>query len=390
MAHPARRTAASLLFLGWALAIAATPAQQKEVGPLKVGILRLEWADSARERVVPIKIYYPEEISGPFPVIVFSHGLGGTRDTYEYLGSHWASHGYVAVHLQHHGSDDAVWRESTGLGAAMARSAMNPRNALDRALDVHFALDQLALFDKQASSPLAGRLDLTRVGVAGHSFGAWTTLAVAGQTMARSGARFLDPRVKAAIAMSAPTPPALAMGADAGSIYGGIRIPILHMTGTEDEVPRQLGARSGQGDAAGAGRSGGPGGFAGRAGARSPGGRGAFGGSGGLGGRPGFRSGERPKGGSPADRRIPYDHISHADQYLVTFEGGDHMVFSGRPLGGDRAARDAEFQALIRWGTTVFWDAYLKDDAASKAWLTEGGFAAALGKGAKLEEKIKR
>jgi len=335
MAHRSRCIVLSVLLLGWALTLAATPAQQKEAGPLKVGILRPEWTDSARDRAVPVKIYYPEEPRGPFPVIVFSHGLGGTRDTYEYLGSHWASHGYVAVHLQHRGSDDAVWRESTEPGPAMARSAMNPRNALDRALDVHFALDQLALLAQQASSPLAGRLDLARVGVAGHSFGAWTTLAVAGQAMPRSGAKFLDPRVKAAIAMSAPTPPALAMGADATSIYGGIRIPILHMTGTEDAIPR-------------------------------------------------------PKRGSPADRRIPYDHISKADQYLVTFQGGDHMIFSGRSLGGERAARDAEFQALIRWGTTVFWDAYLKDDAASKAWLTEGGFAAALGKDAKLEEKIKR
>ena len=39
-------------------------------------------------------------------MIVFSHGLGGTRDGYEYLGRHWASYGYVSVHLQHKGSDD--------------------------------------------------------------------------------------------------------------------------------------------------------------------------------------------------------------------------------------------------------------------------------------------
>jgi predicted dienelactone hydrolase len=46
---------------------------------------------------------------GPFPVIVFSHGLGGSREGYKYLGRHWASYGYVAVHVEHLGSDTAAF-----------------------------------------------------------------------------------------------------------------------------------------------------------------------------------------------------------------------------------------------------------------------------------------
>jgi pimeloyl-ACP methyl ester carboxylesterase len=143
---------------------------------------------------------------------------------------------------------------------------------------------------------LVGRLDLGRVGVAGHSFGAWTTLAVAGQAMPRGGTMFLDPRVRAAVAMSAPTPPALAMGADAGSIYGGIKIPILHMTGTEDEIPPKLAEARAQGRRAGSGR---------------------------LGGRPGSGGGNRPLGGSAVDRRIPYDNIDKATS-TRHLPGGDH------------------------------------------------------------------
>src|SRR5438094_652536 len=76
----------------------------------KVAILRETWHDKERDRDVPVKIYYPEKSDAPAPAIIFSHGLGGSRDGYEYLGQHWAGCGFVSVHLQHLGSDDAVWR----------------------------------------------------------------------------------------------------------------------------------------------------------------------------------------------------------------------------------------------------------------------------------------
>ena len=52
--------------------------------------------------------------SGPapaagWPVVVFSHGMGGSRRGYSYLGSYWAAHGFVAMHVQHIGSDRRLW-----------------------------------------------------------------------------------------------------------------------------------------------------------------------------------------------------------------------------------------------------------------------------------------
>jgi len=73
-----------------------------------VEIQRTTWHDANRDRDVPVKIYSPKSGNGPFPVIIFSHGLVGSREGYEYLGRHWASRGYVSVHLQHYGSDDDV------------------------------------------------------------------------------------------------------------------------------------------------------------------------------------------------------------------------------------------------------------------------------------------
>ena len=71
------------------------------------------------------------------------------------------------------------------------------------------------------------------------------------------------------------------------------------------------------------------------------------------------------------ERRLPFDHITAADQYLVIFTGGDHMIFSGRGrLSG--GGKDSVFQDLIRPATTAFWDAYLKDAKPAKAFLTTG------------------
>jgi hypothetical protein len=217
----------------------------------------------------------------------------------------------------------------------MKQAAANPRTALDRPLDVRFAIDQLERMNRE-DKLFKHRLDLTRLGMAGHSFGAWTTLAVAGQRSAGPfGGRetpFLDPRIKAAIPMSAPVP---RQRDQLDKIYGGIRIPCFHMTGTLDNSP--IGSTA------------------------------------------------------AADRRIPYDHIKGADQYLVTFTGGDHSIFSGRRIKGRAtAAKDAIFQDLICKGSTAFWDAWLKNDATAKRWLTWGGFENALGKNGTFEKKIRR
>lgn len=291
----------------------------------EVEIWRAEWRDAKRDRAVPVKIYYPKG-EGPFPVVVFSHGLGGSREGYEYVGQHWASRGYVSVHLQHVGSDDSVWRAPGGL-QNMARAA-NAKNALDRVRDVSFALDQLETLNKAADFPLRGKLDLERIGMAGHSFGANTTLMACGLKFGIPGAPSLaDPRIKAAIAMSAPSP----QSKNYELIYGSIKLPMFHMTGTKDESPL-----------------------------------------------------DRP-GATAADRRLPFDHIRGADSYLVTFKDGDHMVFSGQRRGAP-VATDDRYHTLIQQSSTAFWDAYLRGDAKALAWL-KSDFATELGDGGVFEKK---
>lgn len=306
------------------------PGYKKAGGPYEVTATKFDWKDDRRSREVPVKVYAPRSDKGPFPVIVFSHGLGGTRDGYEYLGRHWASHGYVCVHLQHHGSDEAVWKDSKQPLADMRKAAREPANAVNRPLDVRFALDQVEKLNRDDPA-FKGRLDLQRVGMAGHSFGAWTAQAVAGEVFVTPAGKETtagDARVKAAVIMSPSPPPGKA---DLDQAFGPIKVPCLHLTGTKDDGVAITEVKA-------------------------------------------------------ADRRLPYHHITKADQYLVVFNGGDHMLFAApkRRAGGEK---DALFLDLVRTSSTAFWDGHLKGEAAGKAWLQGGGLRRALGDEGTFEQK---
>lgn len=295
-----------------------------------VETIKHEWQDAKRNRPVPVKIYYPATKGESLPVIIFSHGLGGSRDGYEYLGRHWASRGYISVHVQHRGSDDAVWRQNSQIMKSMKEAAADIENAINRPLDMSFAIDQLEVLNRQ-ENPLQGKINLSRIGAAGHSFGAFTVLAVGGQIfITPQGKEFTlaDKRIKAAIAMSAPVPQKV----DLAKSLGSINIPFLHMTGTLDDSP----------------------------------------------------VGET----TPVQRRLPYDNITGSEQYLLTFNGGDHMTFTGMRIDTSKGKKDPLFQELICLVTTAFWDAQLQNNVSAKNWLWQKeGWETVLGENGTWEKK---
>lgn len=296
-----------------------------------VNTVKYDWTDGAWQRVVPVKIYSPNEQSSPFPVIIFSHGLGSSRDVYGYLGRHWASHGFISVHVQHAGSDAVVW-EGFPVSQRMEllrRAASLPENFKNRPKDITFAIDELTRLN-QTDSQWKNRLDLNRIGVAGHSFGAFTALATIGEMFSTPRGEqlsFRDPRIKAAVAMS---PPVFPSEQDRDVTYAEIAVPCLHITGTEDDSPI--------GDT------------------------------------------------KAAERRLPFEHISAARQYLITFTGGDHFIFSGRWAEQSGGEHDKMFQELILSSSTAFWNAHLKNDPDALRWLNDG-FSKELGDLGVLEKK---
>ncbi len=192
-------------------------------GAYSVTVTDYEWIDSDRSRTVPVRLYLPGA-EGKMPLIVFSHGLGGDRYGYKFLGGYWASHGFVCLMLQHPGSDSSLWK---GVPPAESKNnimkAASIQNALLRVQDVRFAMTKMAELCADGGI-MANKVDLTAAGIAGHSFGAQTTLATV-----NSSSDFI-----AAIPMSAP----YAGGKLAQKFaYGNIAVPCLHMTGTIDDSP---------------------------------------------------------------------------------------------------------------------------------------------------------
>jgi predicted dienelactone hydrolase len=318
--------------------VAATEAPKswkEEPGPRVPKFLDELWRDAKRERDVPVRIFHPAldtaKAGETWPVVIFSHGLGGTRENYGTYGRHWSSWGYVVVHVQHLGSDDSVWRGNPQPMEAMQKAALDPANLLGRPDDIHFVIDELGRRSQAEGWPLAGRLDLAHLAVAGHSFGAYTALAAGGRDLVhpvtRAKTELGDARVKCVIAMS----PQGKAHERANLTWEDFATPAFHMTGTKDESPIR-------GDS------------------------------------------------TPAERRIPFDTITRAEQFLLILDGARHDAFgdADRPL----RRRDTSYMPLILPSSTAFLDAYLKGDAAALAWLRDGGFKARLGAGGTFETKL--
>lgn len=284
-------------------------------GAVEPELIDLDVRDSARERTIPIRVYLPSQ-TGRRPVVLFSHGLGGDRTGYGYLGRHWGQRGYVAVFMQHPGSDSQVWQGARPLAAMRAlKQAANVENTLARFEDVRVVLDTLAVWQGQEAHALAGRLDLAHVGMSGHSFGAVTTQGVAGQNPARGGRRFTDVRIQAALPMSPSSP----RRGDVAAAFADVHLPWMLMTGTQDLA--------------------------------------------------------RIGGQTVASRMAVYSALPPGDKYeLVLFEA-EHSAFSDRELaeGSAKSARNPQHHRAILALSTAFWDGYLKGDAAALTWLRGEG-----------------
>ncbi len=289
-----------------------------------VSISDATWIDAARGRAIPLRIYYPADSTERWPTIVFSTGLGRSREDCAYLGRHWAACGFAAVFVQHPGSDDAAGR---GLRPRkeLQRAFYDPGNIRNRPLDILFVLDRLEQLARDGS-PLGRRLDLARVGAAGHDFGSQTVLALAGGVLP-SRLAFDEPRLRAVVAMSSPVP----LGQIPLEVaYGDVSLPCLHITGTADN---SIVATT-----------------------------------------------------QAHQRRLPFDFSTGQDRYLITLIGADHLTYSGH-IRAVNSAGDAMYQRLIAECSTAFWNAYLKDDEAAKQWLAGQGLKAFLGSAGRVERK---
>ena len=131
---------------------------------------------AAPGRPVPLEVRVSAPATGTdLPVVVFSHGNGWNLDGYAPLTAFWASHGFVVVQPTHLDSR----RNGYGFDHPVF-----PDIWTERISDLTRVLDQLDTVEA-AVPGLAGRVDRSRIAVAGHSWGGQTAQSLL-------GARILD------------------------------------------------------------------------------------------------------------------------------------------------------------------------------------------------------
>lgn len=160
-------------------------------GPQAVGRTELTLRDS-QGRPIAVTVWYPTplEAGSPSPLILYSPGWGGVRTSSSAQTANLASHGFVVVGCDDIASDPALDPDH-GVFLELATDAQTAgtieragRHAVTQAQRL---LEVLRALQAGQAPLLAGRIDLERVGVVGHSIGGTSGLVAAS----------MDPRITA-------------------------------------------------------------------------------------------------------------------------------------------------------------------------------------------------
>jgi len=239
----------------------------KPAGPYKIGTVSYDWIDNERDefftsdkndkRELMVQIWYPADITAKgktqtyrsdihafaegyhkiyglpkmlfhsigyvkthaienvqmssveqsYPVLIFSHGLGGNRMQNMFQVEQFVSQGYILVGIDHTYNSTATIFPDGRVAPLIVQNNMAISD-LDKAspqwvADVKFVLDQVEkLAANDPEQRFTGRMDMDHVGMFGHSYGGATSVQVL----------MTDYRIKAAINMD-------------GALYGELRVP---------------------------------------------------------------------------------------------------------------------------------------------------------------------
>ena len=296
-------------------------------GPFEVDQVRnIALHDPKRGKDLAVTATYPKG-DGPFPTIVFSHGAGGAGDARMPIVRFWATHGYIVLAPTH--ADSLAHRKPgerrTGMVQLIRKIATDGPGWENRAKDVSLVIDSLEEIQTKAPD-IKGKPDAKRLGVGGHSYGAYTSQLIAGATVDIPGGEkaksFADPRPRAILLLSPQRRGQMGLTENS---WAGITRPMMAMTGSRD-----------------------------------------FGAA-----------------GEPEGKLDPFRLAPAGDKYGVFVKDAYHMSFLGRVADLDFGAgvlgiltspgiEETDQTAVfnyIKIATIAFWDAYLKDDAKAKSYL---------------------
>jgi dienelactone hydrolase len=196
---------------------------------LVIAWLAMAGAAKAAEEAVSlagmkVTVWSEEEASlpTPQPVIIFSHGFHGCATQSRFLMEAFASAGYLVFAPNHKdatcdGGDARIMGRSE---VAFQRPELwNDTTYRDREEDIRRLVQAIQNDDR-----FAARVDLSRLGLSGHSLGGYTVLGLAGAWPSwRLGG------VKAVLALSPYSQPFLVH-----DMLGGLNAPVMYQGGTRD------------------------------------------------------------------------------------------------------------------------------------------------------------
>jgi dienelactone hydrolase len=191
-------------------AAAPAPATTRGTAPTRAYGVDTRSLDLNRggDRPLEVTVYHPDASAGRFPVVLFSHGLGGLPSDYAPLLRRWAAAGFVvAAPAYPHTSRTAPDRQAF--------------DVVNQPADASYVLDQVLALDTRRGDPLRGRLATDRVAAAGHSAGGITTVGLF--TAAR------DERLDAGVVLAGNS-----LGV--GTAFSGSAAPQLFVHGERDDV----------------------------------------------------------------------------------------------------------------------------------------------------------
>ncbi|MAK61372.1 MAG: hypothetical protein CMK09_10365 [Ponticaulis sp.] len=199
-------------------------------GPFEVGKADFDWVDTSRAtppngdfkgadtRALPTVFWYPKDLNGAAPLIIYSHGFRSDREGGAYIAEHLASHGYVV----------ASTRFPLSNGAAPGGPTID--DVPSQPGDVSFAVDKMLALSGEAK-PFEASIDPNRIGAIGLSLGGLTT------TLVTFHPEWRDDRIKVAISMAGPA------DVFGPGFFTTTNVPYLVISGTEDAiVPHRVNA----------------------------------------------------------------------------------------------------------------------------------------------------
>lgn len=154
------------------------------------------YSDTGENRSLNVEFWYPDDVGGTYPLIVFSHGGLGVKASNESLYNELASHGYVVVSIDHtyqcfFTSDDNGDTTLINMDYMQELSNEDPLSDIKQSYalyqkwmkirmdDINFVMDHIiSEAGKDNSELLYSLVDTTKIGVMGHSLGGSAALGI--------------------------------------------------------------------------------------------------------------------------------------------------------------------------------------------------------------------